>query len=205
MFLITDYVYYPQKCEFERAFRLAMLTGEGGTTLPRMPLESFCNGVLKDIGDTIFERFVIMHVIIGSTDIMPTIMVIYQDDTFELDAFHSDIKTTVYRKINETAKKIAKDDVKEVFWMQTYIAYSSFNDMLITPANERTKLAAKEFLTFMKVDNTLAEEEIVFDGAYIKCMNYIVNQINHASRKKLYFGEKNMMPILQAFKEKQSV
>ena len=203
MFLITDYVYYSQKHEFERASRLAMVTGADRITLPRMPLECFCNGVFKDIGDTVFEKFVMMHVIIGSTDLMPVIMIIYQDDTFELDAFNSDIKTTVYRKINETANKIANEDVREVFWMQTYIAYTSFSDLLIAPANEKTKLKAKEFLAFMKVDNALEEDEIVFDGEYIKCMNYIVNQVNHASRKKLNFGKNNMMPIIEAFKEKQ--
>lgn len=205
MFLITDYVYYPQKDEFERAFRLAMVLGEQRTTLSRMSLEGFCSGAFKDIGDTVFEKFVMMHVIIGNSDLMPTIMIIYKDDTFELDSFHSDIKTTSYRKINETASKIANEDVKEVFWMQTYIVYPSFSNMLIPPANERAKLAEKEFLVFMKVDNALKEEEIVFDGAHIKCMNYIVDQFKHSGRKKLNFGKNNMIPILKAFKEKQKI
>ena len=131
-------------------------------------------------------------------------MIIYQDDTFELDTFHSDIKTTVYRKIKETAKKIAQEDVKEVFWMQTYRVYPSFN-IWTRPANERAKLAAEEFLTFMKVDNALEEEEIFFDGAHIKCINYIVNQFNHSGRKKLNFGRNNMIPLLQAFEQKRKV
>ena len=132
-------------------------------------------------------------------------MIIYQDDTFELDTFHSDIKTTAYRKINETANKIANEDVKEVFWMQTYLVYPLYGSKLIVPAKERAKLAKKEFLAFMKVDNALNEEEIVFDGANIKCMNYIVNQFKHSDKKKLNFGKNNMMPIIKAFKAKLEV
>lgn len=116
------------------------------------------------------------------------------------------LKTTVYRKINETANKIAnEEDVKEVFWMQTYLAYPSFSNTLIAPAKDRAKLAEKEFLTFMKVDNALNEEEIVFDGANIKCMNYIVHQFIHSNKKKLNYGKKDMMPILKAFKAKLEV
>jgi hypothetical protein len=205
MFLITDYVYYPQQGNFERASRVAMVSAENRTTLKRMPLERLYNGALKDMGDTAFEKFIMMHVIIGSSDLMPTIMTIYQDNTFELDAFHSDIKTTVYRKINETANKIVNEDVKEVFLMQTYLAYPSFSDTLNVPAKDRAKLAEKEFLTFMKVDNALNEEEIVFDGANIKCMNYIINQFKHPDKKKLNFGKNNMMPIMKAFKVKLEV
>ena len=205
MFLITDYVYYPHKSEFERASRLAMMTGDRRTTIPRMPLGGFSNGLLKDIGDTDFEKFVMLHVVIGSTDLMPTIMIIYQDDTYELDSFHSDIKTTVYRKINETANKITNEAVREVFWMQTYVAYPSFSDNLIATANERKKLTSKEFLVFMKVNNALEEDEVVFEGEYIKCEDYIVNQFNHAGRSKLNFGKNNMMPIIKAFKEKQKI
>lgn len=203
MFLIADYVYYSQKHEFERAARSAIVLGEHKATLPRMPLEVFCNGVFKDIGDTAFEKFVIMHVSLGSSDLMPTIMIIYQDDTYELDAFNSDIKTTVYRKINETASKIANEDVREVFWMQTYIGYPLSSNTLITPATERAEFAEQEFLTFMKVDNALKEEEIAFDVKHIKCMNYIANQFKHSFGKKLNFGENNMLPILKAFEDKQ--
>jgi hypothetical protein len=182
-----------------------MVLAEHRATSQRMPLECLYNGVLKDMGDTVFEKFVMMHVIIGSSDLKPTIMTIYQDDTFELDTFHSDIKTTVYRKINETANKIANEDIKEVFWMQTYLAYPSFSYKLIVPAKDRAKLAEKAFLTFMKVDNALNEEEMVFDGENIKCMNYIVNQLKHSDKKKLNFGKNNMMPIMKAFKAKLEV
>lgn len=202
LFLVTDYIYYPQKGEFEKAIRLAMIS-EDSKTLSRMSLDAFCNGTFKNIGDTVFDKFVMMHVIIGSSDLMPTQMIIYKDDTFELDTFHSDIKTTTYRKINETANKIANEDVKEVILMHTYIAYPSYR--ITIPANKREKLEEKEFLTFMKVDNALNEKEIAFDREHIKCMNYIINQVRHSSSKKLILGKNNMIPILKAFKDKQEV
>ncbi len=84
-----------------------------------------------------------------------------------------------------------------------YAIYPSFSNMLTTPANERGKTAEKEFLTFMKVDNSLNEAELVFDGAHLKCVHHIAKQLKHPDSKKLNFGRYNMMPILKAFKEKQ--
>lgn len=203
MFLVSDYVYYTQKCEFEKASRVAMTTAGHRETLHRMSLDGFCNGVFEGIGDTVFEKFVMMHVIIGNVDVMPTRMIVYNDHTFELDAFNSDIKTTLYRKINETAKIILNEDVKEVFWMHTYMLYPSTSEASTVPSNERYRFATKEFLTFIRVDNALNEEEIIFDGFFIECENYIVNQMRNSTGNRLELGKRNMIPILEAFKNKQ--
>ncbi len=205
VFFITDYVYYPQNDEFERAFRLAMVLGKQKTTLARMPLNGFYNVISNYPGDTVFEKFVMLHISIRSSNLMPTLMIVYNDGTFELDSFHSDIKTTMYRKINEVADKIGDANVKEVYWMQTYIAYLPFDSESIVPSKDREKLAEKEFLVFMKVDNTLNEEEIVFDREHIHCMNYTIHQFKHSERKRLNFGKNNMMPVLKAFKKKREI
>ena len=57
----------------------------------------------------------------------------------------------------------------------------------------------------MRVDNALNEEEIVFDGANIKCIDYIVKQLEHSDKNNLNFGKNNMMPIMKAFKTKLDV
>ena len=44
----------------------------------------------------------------------------YWYNTFTIDMFQSDIKTTMYRKMNEIADEISKSNVKAVYCMMTY-------------------------------------------------------------------------------------
>ena len=61
-----------------------------------------------------------MNLIFQTADLMPVKMTIYNDDTYTFDIFQSDIKTTFYRKINETAQLILNRNVKEIYFMVTY-------------------------------------------------------------------------------------
>jgi hypothetical protein len=202
MFLITDYVYYPKQDIFDRAMRMAMVMGKEKVTLRRMPLDCFNNGIFKNFGESTFEKFVLMHAIIGSSDLMPTIMIIYKDDTFELDTFHSDIKTTIYRKINETSMRIITDEVQEIYFMITYVCLPPSSHLPNMTSYERMSYTESELLTFMKVDCELNEEEYVFEGEHLSCENYIINQMKNGSKKNLDVGKYNMLPIINAFKQK---
>lgn len=53
-------------------------------------------------------------------DIMLAIMIIYEDETYDLDVFASDIKTTFYRKINKSAQKIHSQNVRKVSLMKFF-------------------------------------------------------------------------------------
>jgi len=70
-------------------------------------------------------------------------------------------------------------------------------------AKDRQKLAEEEWLVLLKVDDQLNEEEYSFHVPGLKCSGYIANKIKAGSNKKLLFGAINMLPIIQAFKQKK--
>ncbi len=203
MFLVTDYVYYPQKDKFDKATRIAMVMRDEKKAPMRMSVDCFNKGILQNMEVSLFERFVAMHAMQQNIDVMPAIMIVYKDSTFELDVFQADIKTTTYRKINETSIKIANNDIKEVYWMQTYSFITFSPELLNITAVERLAYSKEEFLTFMKVDFELNEEEYIFEGQNLDSMSYIANNFKNGKKKKLHIGKNNMRPIIDAFKQKQ--
>ena len=134
---------------------------------------------------------------------MPTIMTVYSDKTFSLDSFTADIKTIFYRKLNETAQRIIEEDITEVYFMMVYVFVSQ--KFLDIPSTERTPYIENEFLTFMKVDYNLNEEEYVFDGKLLNNKQYIAQTVLHGKKSKLEFGINNMRPIIEAFKLKKQM
>lgn len=113
-----DYVYYPHSNTFDRAQLMKMY--------PYNVMAQPAKGSVKKLLEKMhvkdpFLAFIFMHVLIGSTDLMPTFMIIYDDDSFEFDSYHSTLKTTTYRKINEVAEKIKSENVKAVLFMMTYV------------------------------------------------------------------------------------
>lgn len=143
-----------------------------------------------------------MHAVIGTTDLMPTIMTVYRDKTFRLDTFHADIKTTFYRKIKETADAILAEDIQEVYCMMTYVLCGLSEEFLGQTSKERLAQSAAEFLTFMKVDSDLNEEEYYFPDSVIGDLERTALHIRKGPKKTLDFGKKNMYPIVEAFKKK---
>ena len=198
---VDDYVYYPIKDEFERGGRLIGSLG-GSMIHSRSPLKMM-NHFRSVTEDDYFQKFVIMHILIGATDLMPTFMLVYQDKTFQLITFHADIKTTFYRKINEIAEIVMSDDVLEVFYMMTYVMCDYSEENIVKSSKERLSLGKEEFLTFMKVDSNLNEEEYVFDEAILRDHEKLANRLLKGSNKKLNMGADNMMPIVSAFRKKR--
>ena len=201
--MINDYVYYPKKDIFESAGRVVLKMEGQNKTISRMPLSCFDKGLFAKIGGDYFEKFVAMHVILHSTDLLPAIMIIYNDNTFELDAFNADIKTTMYRKINETANQILTEEVKEVYFMIIYRSYPLSLEYINMTAVERSVYTQFELMVFTKIDYELNVEEYVFDGRYIKCKEYISRQLRFGRKKKLDISINNMLPIIKAFKKRK--
>ena len=203
--LIADYAYYPQQGTFERAGRIAaFFKRETCSETERLSIEGFMSSPYFNYGNSAFNKFVLMNAIIGSSDLMPTIMTVYQDGAYELDTFHADIKTTIYRKINETAEKILYNEVKEVFVMITYVFVDYEESLMGLTSKERLAKGTHEYLAFMKVDWELNEEEYIFDGEYIRQREYIVHQMKYEKQCKLNAGAVNMIPIVEAFKARRT-
>lgn len=137
----------------------------------RSPLTGFDKIKIPNSDGDYFKKLFFMHTIQQNTELMPTIMTVYSDKTFSLDSFTADIKTIFYRKLNETAQRIIEEDITEVYFMMVYVCVSQ--KFLDIPSAERTPYIENEFLTFMKVDCNLNEEEYVFDGKLLKNERYI--------------------------------
>lgn len=205
--LVNDYVYYPQKDEFERAGRLTMiLSRDGKKVINRCPLQNLLDVELFNYDGTPFGSFVCMHALIRNTrpntDIMPAIMVVYNDDTYDLDVFHADLKTTIYRKLNEVAQRIVSDDIRQVCFMTLYSCIPDTEDCPKT-SKERVATATTDVLAFMSVDQNLREMEYVFDGNAMSTVEYVACIMAHGRKDHLCMGRSNMRPVIEAFKAKQ--
>jgi len=205
---VDDYVYYPAKDEFERGGRLAGMLG-GGMVPLRSPLKSI-NRIPSIREDDFFQKFVVMHIILGTTDLMPTFMVVYKDETFQLITFHADIKTTFYRKINEVAATIMSDDVQEVYYMMTYVSCDYTEENIQRSSKERMSLGTEEFLCFMKVDAELNEEEYSFASAVINNHEQLAKHLLKGPSKKLNLGEtraylKTILPYSSCTKGQETI
>lgn len=204
MFLCADYVYYPKQERFDKASRTAIVIPIIESLGKRLSLMSLKNGPFRNIGEDCFEIFIIMHLAMGKIDLMPVIMTIYEDETYELDPFDSDLKTTTYRKISELASKIVEENVKEIYFMHTYLNIPVSPNLIDSTTIERSRASVTEFLTFIRVGCNLTVDEISFDKSRIDCMHYVSSRLDMIKKNKLKFGEYNMIPIINAFKEKQA-
>lgn len=81
--------------------------------------------------------------------------------------------------------------------MTVYVSFGL--EYIDVPSVERASYIRNEYLTFMKVDCNLNEEEYVFEGNLLKDNEYVVNNILYGKQTKLGFGKNNMQPIIEAF------
>lgn len=66
LFLINDYVYYPQTEDFNRANRISANIGNVFSK-QRFPVSGFDQAPFSRLGDTLFEKFVLLHIAIQTT------------------------------------------------------------------------------------------------------------------------------------------
>lgn len=198
MLMIDDYVYYPQKKVFNRAQRFTATFGSS-VFKQRMPLSKFGSFLIMSKNDY-FKKFISLNVMLKSTDLMSTIMIVYKDNTYTMDLFQANIKTTFYRKINEVAQMVLEGNIKEIYFMTIYswLPESKYNREMTS--KERVEKSEEDILVFMKMCSNLEEEEYIFYGKELKNISYIVNQLKNGKKDHLEIGKINMIPIINAFK-----
>lgn len=201
MLFVIDYVYYPQINKFECGDRIgtAFVSPKYTNKIPLHVLNKVNNFKYnKDY----FHYFIITNVLIGSINVLPTIWIIYNDNTFTFDLFNFSIKTTLYRKINEIADNILSANIKEIYCMLPYTLYDNNEIIKNMISKERMSHGIEDYLVFMKVDKFLNEEEYYFKASSLKDQNYIAYQLKYGKNTKLSFGRLNLAPIINAFKKK---
>lgn len=187
-----DYIFYCKKEYFEKASRVALWAGPVQT---RVPIENL-NKAYPD-GD-IFSKFELMHLVIFQMQksLLPTCLILYSDDTFELITFGFSIKTTVYRKFNEIARRIEADKIVNILFVSEMYTY----DMHVVnnlDSRERVEHAKSEILAFYMVDNHLAIKFSEYDTMKIDDLKYIASKmIAKSSKQKL---PRFMNPVLEEF------
>lgn len=206
--LINDYTYYPEKDYFDRAERVSMmLSMDGKKVASRHPISQLTQAKYFNYDGTAFGNFTVMHAMLRAIrpgiDIMPAIMVVYDDDTYDLDAFDATMKTTMYRKLMETARLVDEQNVVEVCYMSLY------SNIPITPntpktSRERIQQSTEDILVCASINKALHEKEYVFDGNHMEKMEYVACVMKNGLREQLDVSATNLFPIRCAFEKKLS-
>lgn len=205
--LVNDYTYYPDKDIFDRAERVStMISLNGKKVGNRLPLSGIINSQYFNFNGTAFGNFTLMHAMLRAItpglDIMPAIMVVYDDDTYDLDAFDATMKTTMYRKLSEVARLIEQQNVTEVCYESLY-SHVPINQDTPRTSRERIQQSTSDILVCASIDKQLNENEYSFDGKAMEHMEYVACVMKNGLKKKLDISAINLFPIWYAFKRKQ--
>ncbi|RYX87255.1 hypothetical protein EON73_01755 [bacterium] len=192
MLMVDDYVFYCKRNHFEKASRIAL---QGGPGLARVPIENL-NKIYPN-GD-LFNKFELMHLVIYQMQktLLPTCLIEYQDSTFELVTFGFSIQTTVYRKFNEISKRIEKDEIINILFVNEMYLYD-LNEINNKDSSERPQYARNEFLMFSMVDKELSVKVHTYDTKGIDNFEYIKLVMFSQSTKQVLPSFMN--PVIRAF------
>ena len=197
MLFIDDYIFYSNKGIFDKASRIALMIGNKNNRVPVDRLNiSYPNGDL-------FNKFELMHLVIYQMQktILPTCLLLYDDETFELITFGCSIKTTVYRKIYEISKRIEEDKIVCVLFVNEMYLYDKKDSSKLN-SYERLKLSKKEMLTFYEVDRNLKLKSRMYDISLIEDYEYISSiMFKDSVQKEMPLF---MQPVIQKFSELNS-
>lgn len=167
---VDDYVFFCKHENFEKAFRLALTIGNKTQKAPIESLDRY-----SPDGD-VFSKFEFMHLIIFQMQnrLMHTCMIVYSDNTFELNSFESSIKTTVYRKFNEIAKRIEVEEIINILFVTEMYVYNA-KDVKDLNSQEKVEHATNEVLSFFMIDKQLSIKSRSYDTKRINDWDYIVS------------------------------
>ncbi|PXY41836.1 hypothetical protein DMB65_04535 [Flavobacterium cheongpyeongense] len=192
LLFIDDYIFYCKKEYFEKASRIALLSGSGQT---RVPIENL--NKMYPNGD-LFSKFELMHVVIFQMgkSLLPTCLILYSDDTFELVTFGFSIKTTVYRKFNEIARRIEANKIVNVLFVTEMYIYD-LDEINNLDSRERVEHAKSEILAFYMIDSHLAIKSHSYDTKQIDDFKYIGSIMFSKSSEQVL--PRYMNPVMQEF------
>lgn len=192
MLFVDDYIFYCKNEAFDKASRVAFSPGPNQI---RVPIENL-NKIYLD-GD-LFYKFELMHLIIYQMQktLLPTCLVYYDDNTFELLSFGFSLKTTVFRKFNEISKRIKNDKIISILFVSEMYMYNKI-EIENLDSYERVKYAKNELLGFYMVDDKLVTKCHLYDCQKIDDYEYIFSiMFSDPSEHQLPIF---MNPVIQEF------
>lgn len=199
---IDDYVYYMDEDSFEKASKMEVLTSG---LKQRASLSHFQKIYSRNKNEKTppFVNLLIGYLTIFSIQktLMPTFMIIYDDDTFEKIMFHASIKTVMYRKINEIADRIERDKIESVFFVCELLLYTNDEAMdkaLSENYSKRLKFSSSESLGFFSINREVKYESYFFDSDKVNNQEHLKSVLNEKSSTKTVMT--TLQPIIDEFK-----
>lgn len=165
---IDDYIFYCKRNVFEKSDRIELLIDSGH---PRVSSENFKKTYP---GDDLFQKFQLLHLIIFQMQktLLPTCLLYFNDETIQLLSFGGSIKTTIYRKFHEVAKRIKTEGIISVLFVTEMYVFEE-NDVHGMDSRERIKHARKESLSFYILDKNLMMKRRSYDTSRIDDFEYV--------------------------------
>lgn len=161
------------------------------------------NDVIND-DMQLFKFYASMHYTIFNAqkkNIMPTFIIVYEDNTVSYISFIPTIKTTFYRKAQYVEKIARKKDIRVIYFIGENYYYPIEKIKEIQQSySQRIKHASTTLLSINMMSKKYEHiMTIIFDTKNIECEAYAINQINNP------YEDINchwLNPILDILKEK---
>lgn len=152
----------------------------------------------------LFRFYASMHYTIFNLqkkNIMPTFIIVYEDNTVSYIPFIPTIKTTFYRKAQYVEKIARKKDIRVVYFIGENYYYPIEKIKEIQQSySQRIKQASTTLLSLNMISKKYEHVmTISFDINNIECEDYAINQINNPYEEIHCYW---LNPILIAIKEK---
>lgn len=152
----------------------------------------------------LFKFYASMHYTIFNLqkkNIMPTFIIVYEDNTVSYIPFIPTIKTTFYRKAQYVEKIARKKDIRVVYFIGENFYYPIEKIKEIQqPYSQRIKHASTTLLSLNMISKKYEHVmTISFDINNIECEDYAINQINNPYEDINCYW---LNPILDVLKEK---
>lgn len=210
---IQDYVYYAGLKQFEisqRGFMLfskknqSLMTLQKNIRSPINTLNNIHSHASKNL-DELFIAFFIMHFISyrePSQKVMPTFMIVYEDETYALHSFLHSIRTTLYREVNQIASMIKNNKIKAIlFTCETYThKLGNFEQLYSMPYPERSKCAISENAVFYMIKKDLSVTSCILDQDKLNDEEYVSQKLNNSRNSDMQIQNSFLAPIIEAFK-----
>lgn len=134
-----------------------------------------------------------------------------EKDFFEnisnLDGFFSEFRNITFvlqKAVAHTEYAPLYEKNRDKYLMMTYTLLNTEKIQAGMTSRERISCGTEDYLVFMKVDQSLEEEECFFESSKLKDYTYISHQLE-AGSKRLNLGRINMLPVIQAFRKKRDI
>ena len=199
MLFCVDYLYH-YTC---KTFKIGAYSIIQHPTMTKRSTLGHFNKSFKKTNNS-FNNFIIWHTICFQKQkkIMPTFMIIYEDDTFMFESFGFSIRTTLYRKINTISKRVKDEGIKAIYFVSESYVYEKNTYNTLLPYDKRIKNSTKEILSFYMIDNQLQNISKKFETNKIDSFEYIASVLN-SPKQDDELTPIFLNPIMKTFRDMQ--